>query len=417
MTQTSSLSNSTTAESAGKELRTKDFGRGAHVWDVEGNEYIDFLSAFSVVNQDHCHPRIVEAMLEQCQQLALCTSALQNKTYPLLCKKICDLLGYDLASSMSSGSEAVDLAIKIARKWGYNVKKIKPGQAKVLTVTGNYHGKTLGPLSRSSTEAIKEGFEPFLPNVGPDVTGFPVRFNEIDDMEKAFSSSGDELAAVLIECVQGAGGCLPAEPGYLQAVQDLCSKHNVLFIADEIQTGFGRTGALMAFQHDNLKPDLVIVGKALTGGQYPMSLVLGNKTVMTQIKAGQHSSTYAANPLASAVAIAAIDVTLSENLPERSQRLGAELMKRLSSITSPHTDLKVTGKGLFCGLHFDESHSFGRVTAQRLSALVMKRGVIAVAAQNKLRVAPPLTISEEDLWKGVDIIEQALKDLLDTQEV
>ncbi|KAL2108246.1 hypothetical protein VUR80DRAFT_4077 [Thermomyces stellatus] len=224
-------------------------GSGAHAWDVEGNEYIDFLSAFSVLNQGHCHPRIVEAMVRQCQNLALWTSALQNETYPQMCQKICQLLDYDMAASMNSGSEAVDLAIKISRKWGYNVKGIQPGDAKILTVTSNYHGKTLAPLSGSSNRDIKEGFGPFLPNIGPCVAGFPVRFNSLEDIKTAFEKKGKEIAAVIIECVQGYGGCLPAEPGYLQGVQDLCRQYQVLLITDEIQTGFGRTGALMAYQH------------------------------------------------------------------------------------------------------------------------------------------------------------------------
>ncbi|KAJ4188297.1 hypothetical protein NW767_011959 [Fusarium falciforme] len=191
-----------------------------------------------------------------------------------------------MAASMNSGSEGVDMAIKIARKWGYNVKGIEPDQAKVLTVTGNYHGKTLGPVSGSSFSYAKDGFGPLLPNIGPNVAGFEVRFSNLDDIKKAFETSGKELAAVLIECVQGFAGCLPTEPGYLQAVQELCREHNVLLIADEIQTGFGRTGTLMAYQHDGIKPDLVVIGKALTGGLYPMSMVLGSKTIMTQIHIG-----------------------------------------------------------------------------------------------------------------------------------
>ncbi|KAH7177105.1 putative ornithine aminotransferase [Dactylonectria macrodidyma] len=392
-------------------------GLGARLWDIDGNEYIDLLSAFSVVNHGHGHPRIVDALVNQVEKLALCTSAFQNESYPVLCKKICELLGYDLASSMNSGSEAVDLAIKYARKWGYNCKGIEPDQAKILTVTGNYHGKTLAPLSGSSFSDVREGFGPFLPNVGPDVAGFPVRFNEVDDLEKAFEASGKELAAVIIECVQGYGGCLPADPGYMHALRGLCRSHNVLLIVDEIQTGFGRTGALMAYQHYDIKPDLVVVGKALTGGLYPMSMILGSKAIMTQIRPGEHSSTFAANPLASAVALAAIDVTLSEDLPGRSCRLGAQLLDRLALLRSPHAHLKVTGLGLFVALHIDGTHPSGRVTADRLSRLMRKRGVVVIAAGNRLRIAPPLVISEEDLWSAIDTLEKALIDLVDLEEI
>ncbi|KAB8217739.1 pyridoxal phosphate-dependent transferase [Aspergillus novoparasiticus] len=393
-------------------------GVGARVWDITGKEYIDFLSAFSVVNQGHCHPRIISALKEQCQKLTLCTSAFQNETYPQLCKRICELLEYDMAASMSSGSEAIDLAIKIARKWGYKVKGIPPDQAKVLTVTGNYHGKILGPLSASSNEDIKDGFGPFLPNVGPSVAGFPVRFNSVPDMEKVFEAQGDKIAAVIIECVQGYGGCVPAEPKYLQAVYELCQKYQILFIADEIQTGFGRTGSFMAYQHENIKPDLVVIGKALTGGVYPMSMVVGKESIMTQIKPGQHSSTFAANPLASVVALAAIDVTISEGLSERARHLGAKLMDRLRSIKVPsETSIRVTGRGFFYALHIDETHPSGRITAYRLSMLMLKRGVIAIPAQNRVRIAPPLTISEDDLWKGVKVLEDSLHELLDLDEI
>ncbi|KAL4971417.1 pyridoxal phosphate-dependent transferase [Aspergillus desertorum] len=352
-------------------------GHGARVWDIDGNEYIDFLSAFSVVNQGHCHPRIVEAMVSQSQKLAICTSALQNQHYPVLCKKACELLGYDLAASMSSGSEAVDVAIKIARKWGYNMKGIPENKAKILTVTGKYHGKVLGPLCiLGGSPGSITGFGPILPNVGHDVLGSPIRFNCIEDIERAFEVDGDGIAAIILERVQGYGGCVPAEPGYIPAVYNLCRKHNVLFIADEIQTGFGRTGWLMSYQQEGIRPDIVILGEALTGGQYPMSMVVGDTAVMTQIKPGQPPHAL--------------------NLPQC-------------------TKINVTGRGLFCALHFDESSGSGRVMAERLGMLLLKKGLIAIWAENRIRIAPPLVIAEEDLWKGVDIIEKSLHELANEQ--
>ncbi|KAL4982400.1 pyridoxal phosphate-dependent transferase [Aspergillus falconensis] len=299
-------------------------GHGARVWDIDGNEYIDFLCAISVVNQGHCHTRIVNAILEQGQQLAICTSAFQNEYYPRLCKRVCELLGYDVAASMSSSSEAADLAMKIVRKLGYDVKGIK-----------SHDGKA------------------FLPNVGSEIAGVPVRFNFISDIKRAFETAGADVAAIIIEYMQGYEGCVSAELRYIKAVSNLCQKHNILFIADEIQAGFGHVGTLMAYSHELIKPDMVVLGKVLTGGHYSMSMVLGNRSVMTQIKPGQHSPTFAANSVASPVAIAVTDVV-------------------------------------------------GLVTAGRLSGLMLKRGLIAIPSENRVRLAPPVDI---------DIVEKAVHDL------
>ncbi|KAK4940218.1 hypothetical protein LTR10_019647 [Elasticomyces elasticus] len=391
--------------------------RGAHLWDIDGNKYIDFLSMFSVVNQGHCHPRIVSAMVEQCQKITVVSRAFHNEHFALLCKKLCHLLQFDQAFAMNSGSEATDLAIKLARKWGYKVKGIPPNEAMVVTLAGNYHGKTLGPLSASNNATIREGFGPFIPGVGPVVDGRTVRYNHIEDLEEAFRTSGHRIAGVMIECVQGYAGCVPAAEGYVKAMADLCRKNNALFIADEIQSGLGRAGYMMAYQKENVHPDMTILGKALTGGVYPMSMVLGAKEVMGLLQPGEHSSTFSGNPLASAVALAAVDVVIDEGLPERSLRLGNALKERLRTINSPYAATLVTGQGLFCAFHIDESHPSGRVTAARLTKLMRQRGVLAYSVANRVRIAPPLVIAEKDLFAGVDILERSLNDLVDLGEI
>jgi ornithine--oxo-acid transaminase len=392
-------------------------GQGAYVWDINRNRYLDFLSMFSVVNQGYSHPRIVSAMIEQCQNITIVSRAFHNEHYPLLCQKLCQLLHQDQAFAMNSGSEATDLAIKLARKWAYRVKGIAVDEAVVVTVSGNYHGKTLGPLSASDNEDIRQEFGPFIPGVGPTVDGHTVHFNSVEDLEHVFRVSAHKMAAVMVECVQGYAGAITADDSYIRALERLCRKHNVLFIADEVQSGFGRAGYLMAYEKYNVQPDLVVIGKALTGGVYPMSMVLGRKEIMSQLRTGQHSSTYSGNPLASAVALAAVDVVLDEALPARSLRLGELMKARLCSIRSSHTTLEVTGQGLLCALHLDESHPSGRVTAARLAALMQQRGVLAYSVANRLRVAPPLIISEEELMGGLDVLEKSLHDLVHIEEI
>jgi ornithine--oxo-acid transaminase len=329
---------------------------------------------------------------------------------------------------MNSGSEAVDLAIKISRKWGYEVKGIEADNAMVVTITGNYHGKTLGPLSASSNNHIRDGFGPYIPGVGPFIDGRNIRFSNIEDLEFVFERHGDRIAAVILECVQGYAGCLPAEQGYLKAAYTLCKKHNALFVADEIQAGFGRTGYLMSYQAAGIKPDMITLGKALTGGVYSMSMVLGCKEAMSLLQYGQyvfhrnnilhsltmhrHSSTFSGNPLACAVASEAINVIIDERLSERSLRLGTELKRRLESIKSPFTTVSATGRGLFLCIYIDESHPSGRVTAHRLCALMRRRGVLAYSYSNRIRIAPPLVIEEADLWRGIGIIEKSLNELV-----
>lgn len=262
-------------------------GRGARVWDTDGQEYIDFLSCFSVVNQGHAHPRIVKAMVDQCQKLPLTSRGIHNPLYPMLARKLCTLLGYDKVCPMNSGSETVDLAIKIARKWAYTVKKVPADQAIIVTISKNYHGRTLAPLAGSDNDSIRRGYGPFMPGVGPVVAGRTVRFSNLEDLEYAFAAAGDRIAAVMVECIQGYAGCLPPDDGYLPALAELCKKHRALFVADEIQTGFGRTGYLMAYEKDGVKPDMVLLSKALSGGLYPMGLVLGTEEVMGVVETGE----------------------------------------------------------------------------------------------------------------------------------
>ncbi|KAH8172502.1 aminotransferase class-III domain-containing protein [Sarocladium implicatum] len=391
-------------------------GQGTRLWDIDGKEYIDFLSAFSVTNQGHCHPRIVKVMMDQCQRLTICSRAFHNEWYPRLCEKVCKMLDLDLAFPMNSGSEAVDLAIKVSRKWGYNIKGIKPDEALVVTITNNYHGKSLGPLSASSNTFIRNGYGPYLPGVGASVDGRNMRFNNLEDLQFAFEQQGSRIAAVILECVQGYAGCLPVDDDYVRGVSDLCKRHQSLLVMDEIQSGLGRTGYLMAYQKHGVKPDMVILGKALTGGMYAMGMVVGTHEVMSQMQRGEHSGTFSGNPLACAVAIESLDVVLDERLAERSLVLGQKLREQLLAIKSPHTSLQVTGRGLFACIYLDESHPSGKVTASRLTALMRKRGLLSFSYANRLRLAPPLVISEAELDRAVAIIEGAIQDLVDVDD-
>ncbi|EXJ77076.1 ornithine-oxo-acid transaminase [Capronia epimyces CBS 606.96] len=389
--------------------------KGAYLWATDGRKYLDFMSAFAVANQGHCHPRIIAALVDQAQRCTLTSRAVYNDKNSVLCKKLCQLLGFEKASAMNTGSDAIDLVIKLARHWGYTRKGIAKDEAVVLTCTGNFHGKTLTPLAASTNEDIKAYFGPFLPGVGAECNGRTVRFNNVEDLRQVLESDGHRVAAFMVECVQGYGGCRPVSEGYLRAVRELCTKHNVLLVIDEIQSGFGRAGYFMSYQKENIQPDLLVLGKALTGGVYAMSMVLGSKEVMGDRLPGQHSSTFSGNPLACAVALEAINVVLDEKLPQRARDLGDRARARLQSIQSPFI-AEVTGQGLMIAVSIDESHPSGRVKASRLAALMAQRGVILYSAAHRIRMSPPLVMEETDLWGGIDIFESCLRDLVNIDE-
>ncbi|KAF8929363.1 ornithine aminotransferase [Dissophora ornata] len=387
--------------------------QGIWVWDCEGNKYMDFLSAYSATNQGHSHPKIVKALCDQAQKLCLSSRAFYNDVFGQYAKYVTEYFGYDKVLPMNTGAEAVETAIKLARKWGYMKKHIPEGEAVVLSCTENFHGRTVGIISMSTDPDARLGFGPYLPNVGPvcPKTGRAIRYNNIEDLEYVLDNNGKNVAAFLVEPIQGEAGIMVPDEGYLKKVAALCKKHNVLFIADEIQTGLARTGKMLCVDHDDVKPDMILLGKALSGGVYPVSAVLTSDEVMLCIKPGEHGSTYGGNPLGCAVAIAALEVIKEENLVERSAVLGEKFRAAVSKIQSPALAL-TRGRGLLNAIVIDESKANGR-SAWQLCLLLKKKGLLAKPThRNIIRLAPPLCITEEELMDGVRIIEESLKELL-----
>ncbi|KAG0264810.1 ornithine aminotransferase [Actinomortierella ambigua] len=387
--------------------------QGIWVWDCEGNKYMDFLSAYSATNQGHCHPKIVKALCDQAQRLTLSSRAFYNDIFGQYAKYVTEYFGYDKVLPMNTGAEAVETAIKLARKWAYMKKGIPQNEAIVLSCTENFHGRTLGIISMSTDPDARNDFGPYLPNVGPvdPKTGRIIRYNNVEDLEYVLQHSGDKVAAFLVEPIQGEAGIMVPDSGYLKKVAALCKKYNVLLIADEIQTGLARTGKLLCVDHDEVKPDMILLGKALSGGVYPVAAVLANDEVMLCIKPGEHGSTYGGNPLGCAVAIAALEVIKEENLVEKSAILGEKFRAALSKINSPALALN-RGRGLLNAIVIDESKANGR-TAWQLCLLLKKKGLLAKPThQNIIRLAPPLCITEAELLDGARIIEESLKELL-----
>lgn len=369
--------------------------QGAWVWDVEGRKYLDFLSAYSAVNQGHCHPRIVRALVEQAQRVTLTSRAFRNDQLPLLAKELCELLGYEMMLPMNTGVEAVETAIKAARKWAYTVKGIPDEQAEIIACTGNFHGRTTTVVSFSSEEQYRDGFGPYTP-------GFKlIAFGDVAELERAITP---RTAAFLLEPIQGEAGVVVPPVGYLRAVREVCTRHGVLMIADEIQTGMGRTGKMMACDHEGVRPDMVTIGKALSGGLYPVSAVLASREVLGVFRPGDHGSTFGGNPLACAVAREALRVLVDERLPERAAALGERMMARLRRIHSPHVE-QVRGKGLMVGIVLKRQAG----GARRFCEALKERGVLAKEThENVIRLAPPLIIAEADLDWALDQVEAVL---------
>jgi ornithine--oxo-acid transaminase len=311
--------------------------QGIYVWDPEGRKYMDFLSAYSAVNQGHAHPKIIKALCDQAQRLSLSSRAFYNDVFGPYAKYITDYFGFDMVLPMNTGAEAVETAIKLARKWAYTHKGVKENEAMVLSCTGNFHGRTIAIVSMSTDPSSTVGFGPFVPSIGCvcPATKKELCYNNVGDLELALQAHGDKVAAFLVEPIQGEAGIFVPDDGYLAACYALCKKYNVLFIADEIQTGLARTGKLLAIDYDNVKPDILILGKALSGGIYPVSAVLANKEVMLSIRPGEHGSTYGGNPLGCAVAVAALQVLKDENLAEKAFHLGDQFRTALRNLHSP----------------------------------------------------------------------------------
>lgn len=379
-----------------------DRGEGVFVWDVEGEKYYDFLSAYSAVNQGHSHPKIVDALVQQAQKLALTSRAFYNSKLGEYEKKITSLFGFHKVLPMNSGAEAVETAVKLARKWSYEVKGIKGNAAKIIVCENNFHGRTTTIVSFSNDPDAHNNYGPFTP-------GFvKISYNDLAALEQALKEDAANIAAFLVEPIQGEAGVYVPDEGYLKAAADLCRKYNVLFIADEVQTGIARTGRLIACQHENVQPDILILGKALSGGMYPVSAVLANDEIMNVIHPGQHGSTFGGNPLACAVAIAALDVVEEEHLSERAELLGELFRKEIRKLIGK-TDLiaNVRGKGLLNAIIINDSqHS---PTAWNLCLDLKKNGLLAKPTHgNIIRLAPPLVITEEQILDCVRIIEKTL---------
>jgi ornithine--oxo-acid transaminase len=365
---------------------------GAWVYDVDGRRYLDFLAAYSAVNQGHCHPAILKAMTEQAQRVTITSRAFRNDQLPLLLRDLNDITGFEMALPMNSGAEAVETALKAARKWGETIKGIPSGATEILVCGNNFHGRTISIVGFSSDAQYRAGFGPFP-------TGFrQIPFGDSDALRAAITPN---TAAFLVEPVQGEAGIIVPPEGYLAEVADICKAHNVLLMCDEIQSGLGRTGRLFAFEHDGIRPDVCIVGKALSGGFYPVSAVLASREVLGVFRPGDHGSTFGGNPLACAVARAALKVVVDEDLPARSAELGCYALDRLKRLKS-HRIAEVRGKGLWIGIELN-------VAARPLCEQLKDRGVLCKETHDTvIRLAPPLTIAPDDLAWGLDQMEAVL---------
>jgi len=375
-----------------------DRAEGVWVYDVEGKKYLDCLSAYSAVNQGHCHPRIIKALKDQADKVTLTSRAFRNNQLPLLYKKLNELTGYELSLPMNSGAEAVETALKAARKWGCKVKGIPEDKAEIITCRNNFAGRTISLISFSTDAQYRDGFGPFTP-------GFvTVDFGDNDALENAITPN---TIAILLEPIQGEGGVVIPPAGYIKNVCMTCKRYGILFIADEIQTGLGRTGKMFAFQHENVKPDIVIIGKALSGGCYPVSAVLSREEILGVFKPGDHGSTFGGNPLGAAVAIEALNVLVEENLIEKSYELGKYFLEELKKISSPHIK-EVRGKGLFIGVELKPEAG----GARRFCEALMQRGILCKEThENVIRFAPPLVITKEEIdWALTHIKDVLLMD-------
>ncbi len=375
-------------------------GEGVYVWDCEGKRYYDFLSAYSAVNQGHCHPRIVNALKEQAETLTLTSRAFYNDTLGEYEKYMCEYFGYEKLLPMNTGAEAVETAIKLCRKWAYEKKGVAENQAQIIVCESNFHGRTTTIVSFSSDSDSSKNFGPFAP-------GFiTIPYDDIEALEEVLKQPN--VAGFLVEPIQGEAGVYVPQDGYLAAASKLCKAHNVLFIADEVQTGIARTGELLACDHENVKPDILVLGKAVSGGVYPVSCVLADNHIMDVIKPGQHGSTFGGNPLAAKVAIAALDVVKDEKLAENASRLGEIFRREMNRVIEKSTLVKlVRGKGLLNAIVINDTPE--SKTAWNLCVALKDNGLLAKPTHgNIIRFAPPLVMTEEQLMECVSIIENTI---------
>ena len=377
-------------------------GKGVFVWDVEGKRYYDFLSAYSAVNQGHCHPKIIKALIDQSQKLTLTSRAFHNNILGKYEKYITELFGYDKVLPMNTGVEGGETAVKLARKWAYQVKKVPSNQAKIIFVEGNFWGRTLGAISSSTDPSSTKGFGPFMP--GYEI----IPYNNIEALENALKDKN--VAAFMVEPIQGEAGVVVPDEDYLLKAYNLCKKSNVLFIADEVQTGIGRTGKMLCCDHYNFKPDILILGKALSGGVFPVSAKLSSNEIMLTIKPGEHGSTFGGNPLACEVAIAALEAVIKENMAENAYNLGNIFREEINKFIKNSSIAKlVRGKGLLNAIVITDDK--GGDTAWNICISMAEKGLLAKPTHgNIIRFAPPLIINEDQLRDCIKIITTTLKE-------
>jgi ornithine--oxo-acid transaminase len=372
-----------------------EHAEGVWVYDVEGNRYLDCLASYSAVNQGHCHPKILKAMIEQARRVTLTSRAFRNDQLPLFYQELHDLTGFEMALPMNSGAEAVETAVKAARKWGYKLKGIPDGKAEIIVCANNFHGRTVTIVSFSTDEQYRDGFGPFTP-------GFKViPFGDANALREAITP---DTCAFLVEPIQGEAGIVFPPAGFLKETAAICRENRVLLIADEIQSGLGRTGKLFAYMHEGITPDVVIVGKALSGGFYPVSAVLASEEVLGVFRPGDHGSTFGGNPLACAIARSALRVLVAENLIQRSAELGDYFLTKLKTLKSPHIR-EVRGKGLWIGIELD-------VPARPYCEALKELGILCKETHEYvIRIAPPLVITREDIFWAFERIKRVIEGL------
>lgn len=373
-------------------------GKGSWLWDVEGKKYLDLMTAYSAVSFGHSHPRLVKALNEQAQLLALPSRAFFSDQLAPMMEKACALSGLDMGIPMNTGAEAVETAVKVARRWGYQVKGIPENKAEIIVAENNFHGRTTTIISFSTEQEYQKDFGPLTP-------GFKaVPFGDVQALEKAITPN---TCAFLVEPIQGEAGIIVPPKGYLKEVRRICTENNVLLILDEIQSGFGRTGKIFAFQHEGIQPDGLTLGKALGGGLLPISLFLGRRDVLSLMTPGSHGSTFGGNPLACAVAQEAMDLLVEEKLADHSAKMGTYMLERLRKIKSPFIK-EVRGMGLWAGIEFHENHLMARKVCEKMS----EKGVLSKDTHTTvIRVAPPLNVTQEELDFGLDVFEDVLKEI------
>lgn len=373
-------------------------GEGVYLYDPEGQRYYDFLSAYSAVNQGHCHPRIIETVMDQAQKLTLTSRAFYNDQLGKAEKHLCDTFGFEKALFMNSGAEAVETAIKVARRWGYEKKGVAPNEAKILVATNNFHGRTATIISFSTDRSSRKGFGPYSPGF------YVVPYDDLDSLEDAMLM--ENVVGFLVEPMQGEAGVIVPDEGYYKGIRELCDRYNVLWLDDEIQTGLARTGKMLAVDYENVRPDVLILGKALSGGTMPVSAILADDEVMLTIRPGEHGSTFGGNPLGARVAVTALDVLLDEKLAENAYERGQYFRDRMRAIDS-RAIRQVRGKGLLNAIVIE--NDFATTDAYGICKMLAGKGLLAKQTHgNVIRFAPPLVINQEQIQEGCDIIEESI---------